>query len=166
MVPDALLTLAEVAVALAGFSSVVVLFRRGGVQSEWRPEDRFRFRVMLEASLLAAFFALLPLAISGLGVRGPLLWRVSSGLLAASLLVGLTQMMLARTEGATRALNPALGSSIAAAHGLTLLVQVSNVVGAPPFPLGPGPYVFGVVWLTVYSGLMFYRLMMAPIREG
>ncbi len=28
---------------------------------------------------------------------------------------------------------------------------------------GPGPYLFGVTWYTIYAGFMSYRLMILPV---
>jgi hypothetical protein len=45
---------------------------------------------------------------------------------------------------------------------VAILVQAFNVADWL-VPQGPGPYVFGVTWLTAYSGLTFYRLVTAPM---
>ena len=75
---DSLLTLAEIAVAFAGFSSVVVLFSRRD-EDGWRGFDQTRFRVMLLASLFAAFFAVLPLPLKELGVSHSVIWAACGG---------------------------------------------------------------------------------------
>jgi hypothetical protein len=76
-----LAVLAEIAVGLAGFSSIVVVFRRGSDSGSWKPEDVARFRIMIEASLVAALFAILPAALRGLGLMNPQLWPIVSALL-------------------------------------------------------------------------------------
>jgi len=48
---EALSTAAQIAVALAGFASVVVVFRRESVH-EWSPVDKFRLRLLLTNSIL------------------------------------------------------------------------------------------------------------------
>ena len=60
-VRDALLTLSEFAIALAGFTGVVVVFgnRAGG----WHPIDRYRIIIILLCSIGPAFFSLLPVGI-------------------------------------------------------------------------------------------------------
>jgi hypothetical protein len=57
---EALGIAAQVAVALAGFASVVVVFRRQGVH-EWPDIDKFRLRLLLGNSIL-------PLGLSMLGL--------------------------------------------------------------------------------------------------
>jgi hypothetical protein len=41
-------------------------------------------------------------------------------------------------------------------------VQLLNVLGWL-VPKGPGPYLFGVTWYTIYAGFMSYRLMILPV---
>jgi hypothetical protein len=57
---EALSTAAQIAVALAGFAGVVVVFRRESVH-EWSPLDKFRLRLLLMNSVL-------PLALCMLGL--------------------------------------------------------------------------------------------------
>ena len=63
---DALSTIAEIGVALAGFSAVIgVLGSRSG-RSDTRV-DALRLQAMLESGLMVAFFALLPVLITVFG---------------------------------------------------------------------------------------------------
>lgn len=71
---DALSVLAEIAVALAGFSSIIVVFRRGDAGGSWRPEDVWRFRGLLEASLSAGLLAIVPTLIASFEVDPVALW--------------------------------------------------------------------------------------------
>ncbi len=75
---EALSTAAQIAVALAGFAGVVVVFRRESVH-DWTPIDKFRLRLLLTNSIL-------PLALCVIGMllltvrpapRG--IWRWCSG---------------------------------------------------------------------------------------
>jgi hypothetical protein len=83
-VPEAegLLTFAEIAVAFAGFSSIVVLFRRdpGG---KWKRVHALAFRDMITVSLLAALFSLLPFALTRLGLSPATVWGSLSGIMGA-----------------------------------------------------------------------------------
>ena len=60
--PETLVGIAELAVALAGFTGVVVAFRSAS-QGSWNPGDRLRLTFLLESSLTAAGFALLTLVL-------------------------------------------------------------------------------------------------------
>jgi hypothetical protein len=52
---EALSTTAQIAVALAGFAGVVVVFRRESVH-EWSPIDKLRLRLLLTNSILPLVF--------------------------------------------------------------------------------------------------------------
>ena len=73
-------TTAEVSVALAGFTGVIAAFgQRGG---RWTIINTLRFQVMLNASLAALFFSILPVAVHHMGAAPNITWAMSSGLLA------------------------------------------------------------------------------------
>lgn len=75
---DTLLTIAELAVALAGFASLVsVLGQRQDKGS--RALDSFRLQAMLEMALRNAAFALIPLPFLQTGASDPTIWRILSG---------------------------------------------------------------------------------------
>jgi hypothetical protein len=159
---ERLAVLAELSVGLAGFSSVVVVFRRRGSGGAWKPEDVFRFKVMLEAGLVAGLFAILPGAITGLGVSAGLLWPCLSALLLAYVVFDALRRWRQLERLPRASLNRGLASFVGIASLAVICIQVLGIAGWL-IPRGPGPYVFGVTWLTGYSGLTFYRLVTAPI---
>lgn len=57
-----LTTIAEIAIAIAGFSSVIVALSPKPF-SEWNPIDRFNFRILLQVAAVTVFFALFPLVL-------------------------------------------------------------------------------------------------------
>ena len=76
---DTLLTIAEIAIALAGFASLIsVIARRQNDTSQ--ASDSFRLHTMLEVAFRNAAFALLPLPFLQLAPSDPIVWRISSGL--------------------------------------------------------------------------------------
>jgi hypothetical protein len=95
---------AEVAIALAGFSGVVVVFRRSG--DPWLPEDRFRLTMLILSSLATAAFAFLPLVLWEIAGTEHQVWRASSALwsIYGIWLIGWTRSYDARL----RAEDPAL----------------------------------------------------------
>ena len=72
---EILIGVTEIAVALAGFTGVVVAF---GSRSKgaWHPGDRLRLTFLLEASLTAAGFALLGVLLISLGVTTTYGWSI------------------------------------------------------------------------------------------
>ena len=79
---DYLLTCAEVAVALAGFSALVVALSERGPQGP-PLVSRVLVSSLIERSLFAVFFSLAPLLLAGLELRPSQIWLVCSGSLAA-----------------------------------------------------------------------------------
>jgi hypothetical protein len=73
-----LLTAAEVAIALAGFTGIVVVF--GSRDGRWSNVDIVRMKAALGASFGTAFLAFVPSTIHLFGIEGSLLWRISSGI--------------------------------------------------------------------------------------
>jgi hypothetical protein len=57
---EVLAIVAQVAVTLAGFAAIVVVFRPGGLH-EWSPLERFRLRLLLINSTMPLVLALLGL---------------------------------------------------------------------------------------------------------
>ncbi len=77
--PEILMGVANIAIALAGFSGVVVVF---GSRSEgsWHPGDRLRLGFLLEASFTACGFALLALLLYSLLETPGEAWATCSAL--------------------------------------------------------------------------------------
>jgi len=94
METEDLFTIAEIGVALAGFSAMVgVLGSRAG-RYDIRV-DALRLQVMLESSLMVAAFALVPVLVSRFGTEIDIGWRISS---AAWLVVAIPMDFLARAR--------------------------------------------------------------------
>ena len=97
---DTLLTIAEIAVALAGFASIVSVIARRA-DDRLRTADAARLRMMLEVALRNAGFAVLPLPFLQLAPSDPVVWGISSGFyLVVALVYGVMRL---RSQ---RGLNP------------------------------------------------------------
>ena len=80
--------LAEVAMALAGFSGVVVAVRLRGAQA-WSPTELRFLWFLIGDSLLIVFFALLPVPMALAGWSDDTIWTICSSLLGSWFIVGL-----------------------------------------------------------------------------
>jgi|SRR5215472_3042952 len=78
---EVLSTAAQIAVALAGFAGVVVVFRRGSVH-EWSPLDKFRLRLLLSNSVLPLAYALFAMFLLAMKPPPESTWRWCSGFAA------------------------------------------------------------------------------------
>jgi hypothetical protein len=79
---DALGIAAQVAVALAGFTGIVVVFGSTTVH-QWRPLDKLRLRLLLTMSTLPLGLSLLAILLLATGLADNTIWRVMSALSAA-----------------------------------------------------------------------------------
>ena len=160
---DFFLTLGEIAVTLAGFASVVVVFKRreSGV---WEPADLSRLRGMLGSSLSAAFFSMLPVGLHRAGVSESTAWSVSSLALACSSVAAVyfvSRLILSLPSSSfSRALALFMLASLALAALLLLLNAFAILL-----PGGPAAYIFTVLLMLVFSGVLFMRLVVLPLEE-
>jgi hypothetical protein len=160
---DTLLTIAEIAVAFAGFSSIVVVFRNRDAES-WETIDAIRYHVMLAGALMTAVFAGVPFVVSWLAVPTTLVWRVSS----AALLLYLTPLIVGQFRARSLFPSPAgqarwlvfLLTSSGAAACLGLNVVGIALTGAAE------PYLVGITWILFLSGWQFYQLVSLPSVAG
>jgi len=160
---DFFLTLGEIAVTLAGFSSVVVVFNRRE-SGKWEPADIARLRGMLGSSLGAALFSVLPVGIHRAGVAEATAWSVSSFVMSCWMMfvvfVVFRRNRLLLAESYSLRLNRAMIASMAIA---ALLLQMNAF--SLGLTVGPAAYIFAVVLVLVQAGVLFMRLVMLPLAE-
>lgn len=157
---DALFTVAEVGIALAGFSGVVAILGRRGA-GEWSAPDWLRLAMLLSFSFGAVGFSLLPTLLLGLGVGEASAWALSSLLLALFLLTAyvlVTRRLAQLGDAATRQFPRATGIAVAALSLPVLVVLLLNAAGVL-FSREFGPFFLGMLWLLALGGLQFYRLL-------
>jgi len=146
---DTLLTTAEIAIALAGFASLIsVIGRRPSDVS--RATGSLRLRLMLEVSFRNAAFALLPLPFLQIAPSDPTLWRIFSGLYLVVTTIHVAVRL--RTGDANSGRLLAFPSLIL--FGVTVGASVANVLGlggAQAFSL----YLANILLGLGSGGLMF-----------
>jgi len=141
---DTLLTLAEIAVALAGFTGIVgVLGRRA--QDPTRAISWLRLRAMLEVALRNAAFAVLPIPFLGLVPSETIVWRVASGAYFVAVVVYI--LLRRRSEGPTTG-GLALSRPLLVLLPISLVACIANVLG-----LG-GSNAFSLYLLSLVLGLV------------
>jgi hypothetical protein len=86
---DALISLAETAATLAGFSGLVVAFRSRG-SSEWHPQEAVLLFTMVNSGLAAFLLALVPHILVGLGGSPGFVVRASSMVAGTSIVLAFT----------------------------------------------------------------------------
>jgi hypothetical protein len=146
---DTLLTIAEIAIALAGFASIVSVIAQRA-EEHARVADSHRLRLMLEVALRNAGFAVLPLPFLPLAPSDPVAWRIASGLyLVVALGHGIIRLKIQRAIGPRWFTHSA--QLFLAVSSLACLANVLGLAGAHAFSL----YLASLLCGLSVSGLAF-----------
>jgi hypothetical protein len=154
-----LTTLAEVAIAIAGFSGIVVAFQNRAV--DWSEMDKLRFSALLQLSFGCVFFSLVPIVLYLMNPSEPFVWRWSSGLW----LVYIACTAAYRVPQLPRVSAPGSDTSKAALGFLfsvsctSVLLQVANVVWLRV----SWPHVVTIILGMLLAFVFFVRLLRAVI---
>ncbi len=159
----ALVVVAEIAIALAGFSSIVIALRRD--MDQITSFAYIRLWRLLETSLATVFFALVPFALHYFGVAAQALWTTVSAGLCAYILCAQSYMFFHWWE---QWKSPAIPWLF---NGPVLLAQLSVVAVLALNALSVGfhgefgPYFAALLWYLTLSALYFARLLLKH-RQG
>lgn|SRR5262245_1190046 len=165
-VSNSFLTIAELALGIAGFSGVILVF--GGLPETMHPVDSIRVRLLLSMSLGAMVLAMFPFGMQLFSVDGAWIWRLTCGALVAyCLLMGAVFFRdLRRMTDASRLEllgGRGLGRRVwAVAVGLSsLAVFLAQVVHAAGWLSGLGQAVLfsGLIWLVALAAYLFASLV-------
>ena len=157
---ETLLTIAEIAVAFAGFSSIVVLFRNREAGA-WDSLVAFRYHAMLGGSLTTAAFSVLPLVVVWLSVPADQVWRVSSGVLFVWFVVQIVGQLRIRPmfPGLSGQAWWILFLSISVGAAIALALNCAGVA----FKGSPSQFMLGITWILFLSGWQFFQLVRLPL---
>jgi len=162
---DALMTIAEMAVGLAGFSAVVGTFARQGKLSFG---DRYSFTWLFVTAFVAAVLAFAPILIADTGREGPDLWRSASVTMIAVWILQIGRWVLGlrqlRQQAETVSLGLAHGPLLTVPSAFNLVLQILNATGVAWEPTA-APYIIGtLIWLYAAS-LIFVGLVLERPEE-
>ena len=156
---EILTTIAQLGLGTAGFSGIVVAFKRQPA----RLSDFEAFRVVLlfANSLAAIFLSLIPFALHYLGCDSTTVWRTASALCACFEVI----FLLSRIKPTRRFLREQRGlfsipqlAFVTFGHVVNCFVQFGNVFGF----LGREPlaiFLFGLLWLLFHAVFQFGRIL-------
>jgi len=158
---EALGIAAQIAVALAGFAGVVVVFRRESVR-EWSTIDKFRLGLLLANSVLPLALCMAALLLLTIEPELTGVWRWCSSiafviflLFAITTRTGLRRLHLQRLQSAPANLIFYLFTILG--WGVTLL-QLYNVALLGAF----WPFFAGIVLQLLAAMLQFARMILLP----
>ena len=148
-----LIVVIEVAIAIAGFSSIVVVLGRSG--SAVSAEARLYLNMLLTASLLGIGAAFLPLLLEAGGVAEPLLWTVPSSIwVVIFVVVSVIRIIGVRKSGASFSRRRIGGVLMGLSTSAALLCLVNAVVLATAWP-----YLTAMVLIVFFAGFSFVALL-------
>ena len=156
---DLLATLAQIFIAFAGFTGVVVVLGR------FRPPSQtsaYRARLILAVSLLALLASLVPLVFDAGGLPADAINRLAASFLASGgIAVGLWDWQRPRPRSTTGRLNTRLIMAIRCSIA-TALVAALFAVGAGFFPtFAPAIFIAALFFCAVLSAFYFFTLIVA-----
>jgi hypothetical protein len=161
---NALTTLAELFIGIAGFSGIVVALSGASVASD--PLDRFRVLALLLIALGGAVFAALPLILSDAGLSLERTWLFASGAYSAyfALVVAWTvRQRISLPATALQSLHPIVWLLYLGGSALSSLALCVNATG---WPLGSSSalYLYPLLYSLLLSCVLFVRLLI--VRPG
>jgi hypothetical protein len=161
---EAFHTLAEVSVAIAGFSSLAIVFR--GQNSDWQGQDYVSLAFAMSWSIGGVFFSLFPIVLGELGIDLVDSTRIGLFGMAAYMLIvgGFLTYVRRKVEGT--------GGGVAQLSlGLSLLFGLI-VIGAVAAGLGlfPGPshgwFAAAITLLIAHATAELGLLVISVVRHG
>lgn len=157
--PDFFQTIAEIGIALAGFSGLLVtLRRREGPLDDTR---KFRLRILLAMAFGAMFLSLVPNLLMALDLGEIQSWRLSAGIMFGFNAIFLVWLVLASKQ--IMRLAPEIFdwfafSRTCAGHFAALILQALIVSQA--FPAATvGLYSACLIWYLLHAAQQFMRML-------
>jgi hypothetical protein len=157
---DLLMAIAQVSATFAGFSGIIGVFRRASSLSELEI-GALQVRAVVEISVLATGFALLPFVPYGFGASPALTWRLCSAI-AGSAFLGSFVGAMRRARASTGAL-PIATDPLLVGVGLTVIATSEILLWLNAFGVASSAaatfYVVALLVLLAHAGFMFIRLL-------
>jgi hypothetical protein len=151
-------TIAQLGLAITGFSGIAIAFNRqpGRLSSV----EKFRVSILFANSLAAMFLALIPFALFYMEWSDAKIWRTGSALLAlfsGGFLI-LQAVQVPRLFREHRQLFH-LGqlAFVVGGHVINLIVQLLNALGL--FRARLSIFILGLLWLLFHSAFQFGRIL-------
>jgi hypothetical protein len=156
---EALLSIAEIALGLAGFGGIFMALGSRGAARD--PADTYRLVLLLGTALSTLVISLFPVAFQAVEMPDRIVWCASSALttiLLASLVVFAERWRRRYPDEIRAGELPLAAAAVRAVALLTLASQIANAAGlfgARAF----GVFFFGLVFLVAFGGYLFARML-------
>jgi hypothetical protein len=159
-VASALLTFAQVAIGLAGFSAILVAL--SGKPHQWTPVDAFRIRNILAFTFQSVFLSLMPFVLAFFSLTASTVWQVSLLILAIATFGSVLLVLggVYRLSPSERAvLNVVVVSTIVAT--LCFMAAVELLAACGIVRPASGVFFLGLVVLLGISTVLVARFLFA-----
>ena len=160
MTADYLYIIAEIAVALIGFSGVVTVLGHRG-KGQWQTAEKVRLQAMVEPSIIALFGALLPATLGMVIEAGDGLWRLCNSLVLLMHLSAFTAYMF-RSRNAETFVSQKLMAGIAVIVFLVQGASAINLISQHEFALALGLLLGLTVAIFNFCLLLFHIIQADP----
>jgi len=158
-VPDTLQTIAEISIAFAGFTGLVVALRRN--VGPLSAVQKYRLQILLSLAFGAMFLSLLPDLLQHFAVPDKKIWPVACT--ALILYSGIFLFWWIRSSREIRHSHATLFNWFAftrMATGHVLIIVLQLVVIAALFEdIGAAAYISGMIWYLLHAAQQFSRML-------
>ena len=163
-IPDSLQTIAEISIAFAGFSGLIVALRRD--TGPFTDLEKYRLQILLTLAFGAMFLSLLPEILKELGFQGDSGWVLASSVHLVYSSVFLVWWLY--TSRGFAKIYPEVFNRFAYLRMVTGHVVVIVLLFAVVFSAfeerGAAIYQVGLVWFLIHAAQQFARMLF--VRPG
>jgi hypothetical protein len=154
---DALVSIAEISIGLAGFSGLVAAF----VQHEgvpWRPDQKARIVLLVALSFGMIVCALAPFALAGISAAPAVIWGVPMTAFSVLTLALLLQWIILSRRYQFRLQFPLVSIPVL---GAGVFLQVACLLSGTGviLPHSPALFVFGMLSVLLFGAIVFLALL-------
>ncbi len=158
-----LYALATVSITFVGFSGLLLVFRQTMGHTMTRYEGYFVLS-FLQPGFMVTAGSLLPPALALYGVSPSTVWRVSSAIMAITILAFVVTLPGRRRRAASHQSIPRYVWTLLSLQLLIALYLLINAIGTPVTP-GVAPYAAGMTGLLFTSGIAYLLALAVALGE-
>jgi hypothetical protein len=165
-IPQSLQIIAEIGIGLAGFSGLIVAFRKDA--SVLTNVQKYRLQILLALAFGAMFLALLPELLHYMGVPPDRLWTLAALVLSCYSVVFLIWWMTASHRlkaSVPEIFNWFAFSRMAAGHVIVIILQLA-VIFSLLDEQSPGAYLAALIWYLLHAVQQFTRMLFVQPRNA
>jgi hypothetical protein len=164
-IPQSLQIIAEIGLGLAGFSGLIVAFRKDA--GPLTNVQKYRLQILLALAFGAMFLALLPELLHYMGVPPDRLWTLAALVLSCYSIVFLIWWMTTSHRlkvSVPEIFNWLAFSRMAAGHVVVIILQLA-VIFSFLDEQSPGAYFAALIWYLLHAVQQFTRMLFVQPRN-